>query len=289
MTQPACVVASCGGSSGWPGTRSSCGGGSSGASAMIGRAASPSSSPPSAATMSARRARIGTASRSCRRADRACGAGVQRVDHLLRDVDARPSEHGLLQDQVVLLLFEDLSITLLARSTTAASSSFLRWFRSSWNSRRLRWNSRSCSTSSRWRRWRSASARVGASFSSLSDAAFSCWPPRPVPSRACRIRLRAWPARPSPASPRATRARCSRSRSSVPAPAAARRQTRPAPRRRAPGFHMFIRKQSRSGIGTSRFYRWAASQGRAPAHLRKGRPARSTAGRYRSTRGGCHW
>ncbi len=63
-------------------------------------------------------------------------------------------------------------MTLLARSTTAASSSFLRWFRSSWNSRRLRWNSRSCSTRSRWRRLRSASARVGASLSSLSAAAF---------------------------------------------------------------------------------------------------------------------
>ena len=100
-------------------------------------------------------------------------------------------------------------MTRLARSTTAASSSFLRWFRSSWNSRRLRWNSRSCSTSSRWRRLRSASASVGASFSSLSAAAFRRL--RQVgraPSRACRTRLRAWPARPSPASPRAARGRC---------------------------------------------------------------------------------
>ena len=59
-------------------------------------------------------------------------------------------------------------MTRLARSTTAASSSFLRWLRSSWNSRRLRCSSRSWSTSSRWRRVRSASASVGASLSSLS-------------------------------------------------------------------------------------------------------------------------
>ena len=83
-------------------------------------------------------------------------------------------EHHFLQDQVVLLGCSKICLmTLLARSTTAGSSSFLRWFRSSWNSRRLRWKSRSCSTSSRWRRLRSASARVGASFSSLSAAALS--------------------------------------------------------------------------------------------------------------------
>ena len=63
-------------------------------------------------------------------------------------------------------------MTRLARSTTAASSSLRRWFRSSWNSRRLRCRSRSCSTSSRWRRLLSASDSVGASFSSLSAAAF---------------------------------------------------------------------------------------------------------------------
>src|SRR5574337_13616 len=64
-------------------------------------------------------------------------------------------------------------ITLFARSTMAAVSSLRRWFRSSWNSRRLRCRSRSCSTSSRWRRLRSASDIVGASLSSLSAAAFS--------------------------------------------------------------------------------------------------------------------
>ena len=79
--------------------------------------------------------------------------GVERLDHLVGDVDACGlDEDGLLQDQVVLLGLEDLLDDLLARSTTAASSSFLRWFRSSWNSRRLRWSSRSWSTSSRWRR-----------------------------------------------------------------------------------------------------------------------------------------
>jgi hypothetical protein len=64
-------------------------------------------------------------------------------------------------------------MTRLVRSTTVASSSFLRWLRSSWNSRGDAAGSRSWSTSSRWRRVRSASARVGASLSRRSLAAFS--------------------------------------------------------------------------------------------------------------------
>ena len=34
--------------------------------------------------------------------------GVERLDHLVGDVDLRAPEHGLLQDQVVLLGLEDL-------------------------------------------------------------------------------------------------------------------------------------------------------------------------------------
>src|SRR6185295_18909569 len=64
-------------------------------------------------------------------------------------------------------------MTRFVRSTTVASSSFLRWLRSSWNSRRRRCRSRSWSTSSRWRRVRSASPRVGASLSRRSLAALS--------------------------------------------------------------------------------------------------------------------
>jgi hypothetical protein len=86
-------------------------------------------------------------------------------------------------------------MTLLARSTTAASSSFLRWFRSSWNSRRLRWISRSWSTSSRWRRLRSASASVGRVLVELVGGGLQAARRSSSSFSRLRTRLRAWPAR----------------------------------------------------------------------------------------------
>src|SRR5688572_7334166 len=60
-------------------------------------AGSPTRSPPSRATMSARRSSV-TGSL----------AGVERVDHLAGDVDARAGVDGVLHDQVVLLGVEYL-------------------------------------------------------------------------------------------------------------------------------------------------------------------------------------
>src|SRR3569623_725634 len=71
--------------------------------------------------------------------------------------------------------FSDSAICLITRfvlSSTGASSSLRRWFRSSLNSRCLRWKSLSRSLSSRWRRRRSDSDSTGASLSSLSDTPF---------------------------------------------------------------------------------------------------------------------
>jgi hypothetical protein len=73
--------------------------------------------------------------------------GVQRLDHLVGDVVLGIDVDRFLQDQVVLFGFGHLLDDRLARSSTCCSSSFLRAFRSSWNSRRLRWKSRSWSIS----------------------------------------------------------------------------------------------------------------------------------------------
>src|SRR6185369_5288079 len=66
--------------------------------------------------------------------------------------------------------------TRFARSSTCCSSSFLRAFRSSWNSRRLRWKSRSWSISAFWRCARWLSESVGDSRSNRSEAFLSAAP-----------------------------------------------------------------------------------------------------------------
>src|SRR5688572_14594335 len=72
---------------------------------------SPSSSPPRVATMSP--VATGWLSRVVTALPRASLAGrgrrrVERLDHLVGDVHARAREHGLLDDEVVLLAVEDL-------------------------------------------------------------------------------------------------------------------------------------------------------------------------------------
>src|SRR6185369_5398944 len=65
----------------------------------------PRSSPPRAAAISPSVTSI-TEGPHCRRSS--LRRGVQRTDHLVGDIDARPGEHGFLKDQVVFLLLEDL-------------------------------------------------------------------------------------------------------------------------------------------------------------------------------------
>src|SRR4051812_19782413 len=69
-------------------------------------AGSPSSSPPSSTASSPRR--TCTAGGAWLLAGAGGGAAVQRADHLVGDVHARPGEDDFLEDDVVLLAVEDL-------------------------------------------------------------------------------------------------------------------------------------------------------------------------------------
>src|SRR5690349_11459322 len=70
--------------------------------------AGPCSSPPSAETMSASVTGAITARLARREGSAPGGRGVQGLDHLFGDVDARPGEDDVLQDQVVLLAVKNL-------------------------------------------------------------------------------------------------------------------------------------------------------------------------------------
>src|SRR5438067_11892700 len=71
-------------------------------------AGSPSSSPPSCAAISPSENSLTSSQPTPSRGNRTSLAGVQGLDDLVGDVGARAGEHGLLQDQVVLLALEDL-------------------------------------------------------------------------------------------------------------------------------------------------------------------------------------
>jgi hypothetical protein len=183
-------------------------GASSGAMRETSASASPISSPPSSAAAPAGLHGWRSTPPPLTGVPRPRRRPVQGPDDLVGDVHARAGEDHFLQDQVVLLGSKICLMTRLARSTTPASSSFLRWLRSSWNSRRLRCRSRSCSTSSRWRRCarlRTASARPCRACRPPPSGA---GPDRRGRARGGRTRLPAWPGRPWRARPRAARARC---------------------------------------------------------------------------------
>ena len=132
--------------------------------------ASPRSSPPRAATISASGTTAGAAQSATSRRVRSA------LITFFGDVNPRAGKDHILDGSGRTSSgIEDLLDHLVGALDQPRRLSLRRWLRSSWNSRRLRCRSRSCSTSSRWRRLRSASGR-SAHPSSLSAAAFQRGP-----------------------------------------------------------------------------------------------------------------